>query len=131
MKKGCNRALCDTPHIKDYDVVWIDDLLDQLIVPIQEKEHIVEKKGILSTFTVSKVLYDFIINAPADMVSSRDVGRYMKGIDIDGSTTMLEDLKNGIGGLSRLVFYEAPSVFEVKQRSLDERTLDPADKSYL
>ena len=133
MRAGCNRALCDSSHIKDYDVVWIDDLLDQLIVPLHDRAHpIVEKKGILSVFTVSKVLYDFIINAPSDMVSSRDVGRYLKGIKVDENTTILEDLKNGIGGLSRLVFDEVPSVFEVRQRSVDEsRSLDPRDKSYL
>jgi len=133
MRAGCNRALCESPHIKDYDVVWIDELLDQLIVPINEKSHhAVEKKGLLSIFTVSKVLYDFIINSPTEMVSSRDVGRYLKGININESITILEDLKNGIGGLSRLVSDEAPSVFEVRQRSIDEsRLLDPRDKSYL
>jgi hypothetical protein len=133
MRAGCNRALCESPHIKDYDVVWIDELLDQLIVPINDRvRSTAEKKGILSVFTVSKVLYDFIINSPAEVVSSRDVGRYLKGIDVNENTTILEDLKNGIGGLSRLVFDEAPSVFEVRHRSVDEsRSLDPRDKSYL
>jgi hypothetical protein len=133
MRAGCNRALYESSHIKDYDIVWIDDLLDQLIVPINDRERqVAEKKGILSVFTMTKVLYDFIINAPTALVSSRDVGRYLKGVKIDDHTTMLEDLKNGIGGLSRLVLDLAPSVFEVRQRSIDEsRTVDPRDKSYL
>lgn len=133
MRAGCNRALYESSHIKDYDVVWLDDLLNQLIVPLNDRgQQSAEKKGMLSTFTVSKVLYDFIINSPSEMVSSRDVGRYLKGIKVDENTSILEDLKNGKGGLSRLVLYEAPSVFEVRQRSADEsRSSDPRDKSYL
>ena len=103
------------------------------MVPVKDQDRpSTEKKGILSVFTICKVLYDFIVNGPSNMVSSRDVGRYFKGIHIDENTTLLVDLKNGIGGLSRLVSDEAPSIFEVKQRNIeDSRTLDPRDKSYL
>ena len=56
MRNGCNRALIETPNVKDYDVVWIDDFLDRLMVP---REDALDGNGI-SIFTISKVIYDFI-----------------------------------------------------------------------
>ena len=56
MRAGCNRALYETPNVKDYNVIWIDDYLDQLIVPRMNTPN----KSPISTFTISKVIYDFI-----------------------------------------------------------------------
>jgi len=65
------------------------------------------------------------------MVSSRDVGRYLKTISISGTSTLLEDLKYGQGGLKHFVQEVVPDLFAVVNRDHGEnQNRDPRDKSY-
>jgi len=127
MRAGCNRALYETPNVKDYDVIWIDDYLDQLIVPRTNTPN----KSPISTFTISKVIYDFIKQSGLPKVSSRDIGRYLKQIEV-GGTSLLEELKQFYGGLFQ--FLTVSGCFEVARQSEQEerlaRLLDPSDKTF-
>jgi len=136
MKTGCNRALYESPHIKDFDVVWIDDFLDRLLVPlppdqVDSRVETVHDRGLLSAFTITKVIYDFISKSPFDKVSSRDVGRYLKGVEIKDGTNLLDDVKLGQGGLRRFLQEKMPSVFAVIDRTAEEKYgRNQNDKSY-
>ena len=136
MKSGCNRSLYESPHIKDFNVVWLDNFLDQLLVPLppDQVNSIVESvhdRGLLSAFTITKVIYEFISNSQFDRVSSRDIGRYLKGLEIKDGTTLLDDVKLGQGGLRRFLQDRMPEVFEVIDKTTSERMLrDVNDKSY-
>lgn len=136
MHTGCNRALYVSPHVKDYDVVWIDDALDELIVPLPPGEvgkrvESIYGRGLLSAFTITKVLLTFINQSPTGKVSSRDVGRYLKGLEIQDGTTLLDDLKVGRGGLRRFLQERMPLAFTVTDPSQVELyNRDSKDKSY-
>ena len=66
MRAGCNRVLYESyPHIRDYDVVWLESFLDELIVPIsQEERGRRDRAGYASSFTMMRVVRDFVEGAP-------------------------------------------------------------------
>jgi len=134
MRTGCNRALYESPHIKDFDVVWIDDFLDRLLVPLPPDQigktvQKVHDRGLLSAFTITKVILDFVSQSPYGKVSSRDIGRYLKNIELPGGTSLLDDVKLGQGGLRRFLQDRMPMVFEVIDRP-QYLIRDPNDRSY-
>jgi len=126
MRNGCNRALHETPNVKDYDVVWIDDFLDRIVVPREEGD-----TSTLSVFTLSKVIYDFIVQSGLPRVSSRDIGRYLKQIKVSGGS-LLDEVKRSRGGLFQ--FLIVSGCFDVeKQSQRDEklaRRADPTDRTF-
>ncbi len=115
MKIGCNRVLYESPHIRDYDVVWLEDLLDELIIPIPQDElSRRDRAGYVSVFTMMRVLRDFVISAPDhEWVNSRDIGKYLKSIKISDSN-MLEELKQCHSGLRTFLMERACNLFDVK-----------------
>ena len=64
-------------------------------------------------------------------MSSRDVGRYLKGVVI-GDTSLLDEMKQSYGGLYQ--FLAGSACFDViKQTPRDEmlaRKMDPMDKTF-
>ena len=112
MKRGCNRALLDTPGLRDFDVLWLEDYLDQLVVPknlvsggsndgsggsgsnrnnnSNDEAAPVPK---VSLFTLYKVIHDFIRESEHQRVSSRDLGRYLKFLSIAPGDTLLDEIK--------------------------------------
>jgi len=135
MRPGCNRSLCDSPHIKDYDVVWMDkpEVLNELLVPLppQELDKVAESlndRGLISAVTITKVILDFIDKSRSVRVSSRDVGRYLKSLQIRDGTNLLNDVKFGQGGLRKFL-QQRPSIFEVNDLTpVEARNF--ADMSY-
>jgi NYN domain len=110
MRRSCNRALYEDPVgvILDYNVVWLDDYIDQFVVPMDQLGSGAATGGgggppVLSLFTVIKILNDFIAKSPVGRVSSRDVGRYLKSLELDSSTTVSDEVKRGFGGLRHLL----------------------------
>mmetsp|Transcript_29969 Transcript_29969/g.64901 ORF Transcript_29969/g.64901 Transcript_29969/m.64901 type:complete len:627 (+) Transcript_29969:1-1881(+) len=124
-KMGCNQALMQTPNIKDYDIVWIEDHLDRLIMPLSaERRARKGASGEISVFTVAKVIRD-MIQAYADeegQLSSRDVGRGLKQLTI-GDISLLEDIKATYGGIRLFVDGHAPDVFEIHEKPRDPDAL--------
>ena len=125
MKTGCNRALFESPHVKDYDIVWIDDFLDRIIVPSSSSG---QKCGDLSPTTTIKVIHDFISHASGD-VSSRDIGRYLKSITIGNGPNMLIQLKDIYGGLRFFLTQYGSDVFHITDKEVDP-TRHPKDRSF-
>jgi hypothetical protein len=128
MKTGCNRALYETPGLKDYDVVWLEDHLDELIVPKRGKvngsNHV---EAVVSVFTLMKILYDFVTESGLERVTSRDIGRYLKILKL-GSRSVLEELKLSYGGLRQ--FLTMSGVFVIETRDDHYQKEDPSDKAY-
>lgn len=134
MRTGCNRGLYENSHIKDFDVVWLDDFLDRLLVPLPADQvgktaQSVHNRGLLSAFTITKVILDFVSQSPYGKVSSRDVGRYLKNLELPGGTSMLDDVKVGQGGLRRFLQDRMPMVFDVSDRQISPMR-DPTDRTY-
>eukprot|EP00985_Skeletonema_marinoi_P020687 scaffold12364_cov113-Skeletonema_marinoi.AAC.4 len=130
MRAGCNRVLYESPHIRDYDVVWLESCLDELIVPIPAEERSRrDRAGYASVFTMMRVLRDFVEALPNnEWVSSRDIGTYLKSIQIADSN-MLEELKQSHGGLRTFLMERACNLFDVQFP--DERvTRTPGDHSF-
>lgn len=117
MRAGCNRMLYESyPHIRDYDVVWLENCLDELIVPITEEERSRrDRAGYASSFTMMRVVRDFVAGATPnyEWVSSRDIGKYLKYIEI-GDSNMLEELKQVHGGLRTFLMERGCNLFDVK-----------------
>ena len=117
MRPGCNRALVDTPGLLDFDVIWMEDLLDQLLIPrmlddaIDDADSNESTAGV-SMYTLHKVVYDFIKHSQLKKVSSRDLGRYLKQTIINdvGGGTLLDTMKKYFGGmyqyLSSMGYYD-------------------------
>jgi NYN domain/SAP domain len=115
MRRGCNRALIDTPGLRDFDLIWLEDYLDRLIVPKGGVP--VDAPKSLSAFTLHKVMHDFIHTAGVPRVSSRDMGRYLKYLRIRDST-LLDEMKKYYGGLYQFLTVAGCYVLE---RDPDER----------
>ena len=116
MKSGCNRVLYESPHIRDYNVIWLEDCLDELIVPIPEDARgRFDRASYASVFTILRVIRDYVEAAPNDIdwVSSRDIGMYLKSVKIADSN-MLEELKQSQGGLRNFLMERARNVFDVQ-----------------
>jgi len=131
MRRSCNKSLYEASQL-DYDVIWLDDLVEQLVIP---------KDIPISVFTVAKVLVDYIQEAPPELrgsVSSRDVGRYLKllkvGKDVEsGSASFASDISLGeqlklyYGGLRPFV-QAMGNIFYIDDSVINKD--DPTDMSY-
>jgi uncharacterized LabA/DUF88 family protein len=105
MKRGCNRALIETAGLRDFDVLWLEDYLDELVIPKPQYStstadgiSVVGSNSGISIFTIIKVINDFIRASGFQRVSSRDMGRYLKYLRINGQP-LLEEIKQFYGGL--------------------------------
>ena len=134
LKRGCNRALHETEGLKDFDVIWLEDHLDELVVPKANVE--TTEPLCYSTKFFLTIVTQFLTHArPLPMVSSRDVGRYLKflrvpaGDDASAMSSVLDELKASYGGMSK--FMEAHDwLFEVQRRSQHAFREDPSDNAY-
>lgn len=96
MVRGCNRALIETDSLKDFDVLWLEKYLDQFVVP--KSNTVADEHKEVSTFTLNKVIYDFVRLSGFPYVNSRDLGRLLKTFSISG-VTLLDIVKEYYGGL--------------------------------
>lgn len=86
MRNSCNRDLCvNNNHIRDFDVVWIDDYLDELIVSKNPLNNSESKDASDELVTIlSSILTEKGVN---NQLSSRDIGRALQGYTINDGTT--------------------------------------------
>jgi hypothetical protein len=135
MRRDCSRALFETPGIRDYDVLWLENYLDQLIVP---KENSPESGGhTLSLFTMIKVINDFIRHSPSKLqrVSSRDIGLYLKFLKMQEKASLLDEIKMFYSGLFTFLltsgFYNIETAdTSSSSNSNNNNKDDPQDWSY-
>lgn len=109
-RTACNRVLRENSNIKDYDVVFLDDYLDELLIPMKRNE-VAKGNPSLSRFTLLKIISDFVRASGLKTVNSRDIGRYMKSLRL-GSRILLDELKETYGGLYQ--FLVVSEIFTVE-----------------
>jgi NYN domain len=130
-RNGCNRALYETPNVKDYDMIWMDDFLDQLIIPKTTTTTGGGTAQQVSIFTITKVIHDFIDKSGLPRVSSRDIGRYLKLKKVN-QRSLLDELKKSYGGLYQ--FLTVSGCFYVVRRnerdSKAAQRIDTTDKTF-
>ena len=136
MRTACNRALYETPNVLDYDVIWMEDYIERWVVEKDTVTEGISKEAVVSTFTLLKVIYDYIKHSELEKVSSRDIGRYLKSMHIGPSgkdASLLDQIKIFEGGLFRFLVYHK-EVFDVARRSpKDEKAglrNDAADRAF-
>ena len=61
MKSGVNRALRETDGLKDYDIVWLEDYLDELLVPSDEPA--TARGSTIHPYILMRVTWEFVKNA--------------------------------------------------------------------
>jgi SAP domain len=104
MRRGCNRALVDMENLCDFDVIWLEDYLDHLVVPKAASSLKLQGDATapwtISAFTLHKVISDFLVLSNLPRVQSRDLGRYLKSLPVRANgDTLLDELKNSFGGM--------------------------------
>ena len=113
MKSGVNRALYETDGLKDYDMIWLEDYLDELIVPREGVSD--DRDNAPSTtahpFVMARLVWEFVKASGEPYVSSRDVGRYLKSLRLGGET-FLDDIKARHVGLK--IFLKRSGFFDLQ-----------------
>ena len=59
MRSGCNRALRERSDIKDYDVIFLEDYLDDIIKP-KTTNQMRKRKPSISQYVLMRIVSDFI-----------------------------------------------------------------------
>jgi hypothetical protein len=117
--------------VKDYDMIWMDDFLDQLIIPKTTTTTGGGTAQQVSIFTITKVIHDFIDKSGLPRVSSRDIGRYLKLKKVN-QRSLLDELKKSYGGLYQ--FLTVSGCFYVVRRnerdSKAAQRIDTTDKTF-
>jgi hypothetical protein len=129
LRKGCNRALYETAGVKDFDVCWMEDFIDEWVKPRNFQS---EKKSMYSTTFFVRIVVDFLVYSNLPQVSSRDLGRYLKFLELPGSdtqTSVLKELKSLYGGLSQFLTSQS-EVFTTYYRKQSTFKEDSSDNSY-
>ena len=134
MRRGCNRALHETPGLIDYSVIWLEQHLDRLVVPKQGAAAfppVHKAESYVGMFTLMKTVNDFISASGYDRVSSRDLGRYLKKIEIGGESILdiIKESYGGRGGGGLTQFLTDAGVYDVEKRSDELYKEDPTDRA--
>mmetsp|Transcript_26918 Transcript_26918/g.41733 ORF Transcript_26918/g.41733 Transcript_26918/m.41733 type:complete len:641 (+) Transcript_26918:122-2044(+) len=119
MHRGCNRALNETPHMKDFDIVFLDHHLTNLVVPDGKRK----RNDSIHAMEIIKAMYGFILGTNGKehyredgtlvkRAESRDLGRYLKSYRVKRSN-MLSEIKSVHGGLRHFVA-TYPNFFSVE-----------------
>ncbi len=97
----------NTPNLKDYDTIWLEDYLPQWIKQkpnarerpiVKQNEMPKGKPAQISSYTLNKVITNFILESGETLVSGRDMGRHLKRLSVSG-TLLLDEIKRVYGGL--------------------------------
>jgi uncharacterized LabA/DUF88 family protein len=110
MRRACNRVLYETANIKDYDVIWLEDHLDEFVREKPQSE-LRKSNPSISEFALMKIVSDFIANSGRPRVSSRDIGKYIKTLMI-GDRCVLNEVKETYGGLYQFLIVSGIYVVE-------------------
>ena len=108
MRYGCNRALDTTQNMKDFDIIYLDQHLANLIVPNGNE---VQQERV-SAIEIIKAIYGAILGHLGEdyhkdgsrtrRVESRELGRYLKSYRVN-RTNLLSEIKSVHGGLRYFV----------------------------
>jgi hypothetical protein len=107
LRSGATLAFTDTPNLKDFDTIWLEDYLSEWICK--------KTTETISSYVLNRVLSQFIIKSGHPRVSSRDIGRYLKMLQVNGKR-LLDEIKDSYGGLFQFLI-----VSEIYQVESDSR----------
>ncbi|GMI21563.1 hypothetical protein TeGR_g14838 [Tetraparma gracilis] len=121
MRRGCNRALqAPSNHIRDFDIIWLDEpsALERIVQP-DENAQVRHRVGYASEGLVLLAIARFVervVEETSGTASSRDVGRFLKGIKVGtvAEEDLLQQVKNK-GGLR--TFLSRADVFDIEDES--------------
>lgn len=113
MRSGCNRALRERSDIKDYDVIFLEDYLDDIIKP-KTTNQMRKRKPSISQYVLMRIVSDFIWKSGMSRVSSRDIGKYLKVLEV-GNRGVLAEIKETYGGLYQFLVVSGIFVVESGQ----------------
>jgi hypothetical protein len=145
MRSAASIAFEETPNLKDYDTIWLEDYIEQWTKKVDRPIALPTNKSVkkfpppaatnklstsssgsvrkstrkLSEHVLNTVVSDFIAQSKEPKVSSRDVGRFLKNLQV-GDKSLLDEIKDAYGGLfqfltlSDLFFVEGDSRWNVK-----------------
>lgn len=82
MRKTCNRAFQDQKGIRDFDIIWIDDFLEQLVTPLDRSS--VDTYLLEILFKVSLLSFLLLQDCADKWLSS-----CVKKIIVDGKITFI------------------------------------------
>jgi uncharacterized LabA/DUF88 family protein len=89
LHNSCNSDLIrPDAHVRDFDPIWIDNYLDELIVPRSVKKHSDPKE-----FVLMSAIRQYIDSKDDFMASSRDLGRVLKDVIISSSGNPMNALE--------------------------------------
>mmetsp|Transcript_20390 Transcript_20390/g.22737 ORF Transcript_20390/g.22737 Transcript_20390/m.22737 type:complete len:652 (-) Transcript_20390:563-2518(-) len=127
-------AFEDTPNLKDYDTIYLEDYIDEWIrkkkphemsdsSPVlvgNKRSHSFStnrKKQTpkISLYTLNLVIKNFMEKSGKPRVSSRDIGRHLKELNVDGRT-ILDEIKAVYGGLYQLLYLSETYLIEADSR---------------
>jgi hypothetical protein len=125
MRSAASIAFEETPNLKDYDTIWLEDYIEQWTKKIDRPLASSSNKSVkkisppatasklsagrnasvrkttttkVSEYVLNKVVSDFISRSKEPKVSSRDVGRFLKNLEF-GDESLLDQIKDAYGGL--------------------------------
>jgi hypothetical protein len=116
MRRACNRALRESSNIKDYDVIFLEDHLDE-IFKLKTESETHKRTPNVSQFILMKVISDFVKMSGMPRINSRDIGKYMKPLMV-GNRRLLEEMKQTYGGLYQ--FLIVSGIFMVEKGTEDK-----------
>jgi hypothetical protein len=116
MRRACNRALRESSNIKDYDVIFLEDHLDE-IFKLKTESETHKRTPNVSQFILMKVISDFVKMSGMPRINSRDIGTYMKPLMV-GNRRLLEEMKQTYGGLYQ--FLIVSGIFMVEKGTEDK-----------
>ena len=151
----------ETPNLKDYDTIWLEDYLPQWIKKnpeatekrkekpiIKPKERPRKQSPQISSYTLNKVITNFISKSGETLVSSRDMGRHLKALSVSGRP-LLDDIKAVYGGLYQFLilskiylvlpdsrraekgFWVARFSDKIEENGQEKLMLNPKEESFL
>jgi uncharacterized LabA/DUF88 family protein len=132
MRSGATLAFTDTPNLKDFDTIWLEDYANDLVhkrkpvdypevrqsgeaitAPNSPRQNSTEQ--VISPSVLKTAVTKFITESGHPRVSSRDIGRFLKVLYF-GQTCLLTEIKRCYGGL-----YQFLIVSEIYQVDSDSR----------
>lgn len=115
MRSHSSKSLFETPNIKDYDIIWLEDHLTSIIKPRNAATHLQgnRPKPNVSEFLLLTVVSDFVRCSEFPSISCRDIGRYVKTLVV-GKRNVLAEIKEIYGGLYQ--FLVLGQIFTIDQK---------------
>ncbi len=111
MRSACNRDIATNRRVNDYPTIWLEDYLDEWIVPkattvagstrskqasglvLPKANHTASDVQPIQDVALKRIVIDFIAASGLPCVSARDIGRYLKMLVLPTSTSLASEMQ--------------------------------------